>query len=481
VRKTMFPLRLPSKNARVNPSDAAGGASFDENQEGARSRPRITDDDGLSRVVAGGGQMVAMEMDGEDADGIVTEMTASLPPSPPVSPSKRRTSLGAFFNRLGDGELNDLPIDRGVPDVPYFSEAYPPIPHDQFVYKGDVWRGKPNAEDRMYTEWSFYPFFVSDEDLCLILRRLFERAEVVKEFNIPMKKLDALILRVHGLMYQQPFHNFRHVVDVVQATWMLSMQPSTKDTLGAKGRLELLLAALMHDVDHPGFSGEYLAKEGHFLVNRYGDEGTLEQHHATIAQNLLDDADTNVLAFVPSSEARESMKQNVLAIIRATDFGGQDAFLVAGNEMLSKADKGAVTQLNTETSADSNSPPCSTRPGTSEGVRQQRSSLSPMKRKQTSGAAARPPPVEVARKRRASLQALVQDGKNTLMLMKLIIKAADISHYARPALVNERWASRLWSEQHRQAEYEKTRDHVISASMNPEESVAMLHNTAGRE
>lgn len=59
-----------------------------------------------------------------------------------------------------------------------------------------------------------------------------------------------------------PYHNGHHALCVVQMTAAiyLTLSPGNDDDgalLDARGRFVLLLAALVHDIDHPGNSNSY--------------------------------------------------------------------------------------------------------------------------------------------------------------------------------------------------------------------------------
>lgn len=48
----------------------------------------------------------------------------------------------------------------------------------------------------------------------------------------------------------------------------------------------LVIAALCHDVDHPGFTNNFLQVTNHVLANLY-EESVLENHHYMVAMMII--------------------------------------------------------------------------------------------------------------------------------------------------------------------------------------------------
>ena len=52
-------------------------------------------------------------------------------------------------------------------------------------------------------------------------------------------------------------------------------------------RLSLMVAAIGHDIDHPGLNNAFLRKTQAPLAIRYNDRSVLENHHASVLFSLL--------------------------------------------------------------------------------------------------------------------------------------------------------------------------------------------------
>ncbi|RCN43080.1 3'5'-cyclic nucleotide phosphodiesterase [Ancylostoma caninum] len=56
-----------------------------------------------------------------------------------------------------------------------------------------------------------------------------------------------------------------------------------------------IFAGAIHDVDHPGFTNQYLINSNNELAIMYNDERVLEQHHLAVAFKLLQDSNCDFL------------------------------------------------------------------------------------------------------------------------------------------------------------------------------------------
>jgi len=121
-----------------------------------------------------------------------------------------------------------------------------------------------------------------------------------------------------GYAATNPYHNSLHAADVAQAVhWMLA-----KADVAAVAQLQedeaiaLLLAAIVHDYEHPGVNNGFCAKTRHPLAVRYNDTSVLEMHHVAASFKLLAEWRCNFLAGSPDSRywtIREVMVSSVLA------------------------------------------------------------------------------------------------------------------------------------------------------------------------
>ncbi|KAK7556678.1 hypothetical protein IWX50DRAFT_613169 [Phyllosticta citricarpa] len=128
------------------------------------------------------------------------------------------------------------------------------------------------------------------------------------------------------------YHNFRHVVDVLQALFFFLLQvgalpaypagaPSTvlkqppiSSLLKPFDALTLLISAIGHDVGHPGVNNAFLVALNAPLAQLYNDRSVLESFHCAAYSQIL-------RRYWPGAFADVAMRKLMITSILATDMG----------------------------------------------------------------------------------------------------------------------------------------------------------------
>lgn len=128
-----------------------------------------------------------------------------------------------------------------------------------------------------------------------------------------------------------PYHNFRHVVDVLQATFSFLLHTNTiapypftdeGDTIKSPVEallmpfeaLTLLITAIGHDVGHPGVNNGFLVTLNAPLAQLYNDRSVLESFHCAAFSQIL-------RRYWPSAFEDRKMRNLMISSILATDMG----------------------------------------------------------------------------------------------------------------------------------------------------------------
>ena len=128
------------------------------------------------------------------------------------------------------------------------------------------------------------------------------------------------------------YHNFRHVVDVLQAMFYFLVQVGTLPPYPAGSQpakaptsaiatllqpfdaLTLLIAAIGHDVGHPGVNNAFLVALNAPLAQLYNDRSVLESFHCAAYSQIL-------RRYWPVAFADIAMRKLMINSILATDMG----------------------------------------------------------------------------------------------------------------------------------------------------------------
>ena len=148
------------------------------------------------------------------------------------------------------------------------------------------------------------PTLFSSDDLCLLLLEVFKEAGLPQELPSDLGCVKRLILSVREHMYDNPYHNFFHVFDVMQTTYVIASRIGTLSRLTAWECFALLAAALCHDLEHPGVDSPFLARADAVLGDAFRAP-LLEKHHALCAFEIMADREIGVLKDISSGEYYE--------------------------------------------------------------------------------------------------------------------------------------------------------------------------------
>lgn len=238
------------------------------------------------------------------------------------------------------------------------------------------------------------------------------------------------------------FHNFKHAVDVLQASHYLFLQlvgesckelglDSTQKTSSNSisnhicacsikeltGMLLLLsLSALGHDVGHPGTNNKIMQENTQLIENFYGNstDSILEKFHSKIFWNFLKD-------FPQVLDNCYSGKHHIDDIILATDMAKHYQYI----EDLSTTSECCSENIKTNNTCLGNFVNCHKRSISSLDL----DSTELTKDTQ-----------DLTKKNSCSVSDTCHMSKNSLLVLELIVKAADISNVTRPLLISTKWA-----------------------------------------
>jgi hypothetical protein len=139
------------------------------------------------------------------------------------------------------------------------------------------------------------------------------------------------------------YHNWAHAFSTFHVLFCLMHGSALSEVLSPRDVLALQLAALGHDVEHPGHNNQFLVNRRDKLAIVYNDVSVLENHHASVTVSIVGELLDSALA----STALRFRKVIVTAIL-GTDMAkhGEAVAWLEGNGLNVKAVREGTLDLD---------------------------------------------------------------------------------------------------------------------------------------
>uniref|UniRef100_A0A3B4XAN1 Phosphodiesterase n=1 Tax=Seriola lalandi dorsalis TaxID=1841481 RepID=A0A3B4XAN1_SERLL len=231
--------------------------------------------------------------------------------------------------------------------------------------------------------------------------KIFSRFGVCEFLNCPEATLRSWLQVIEANYHSSnSYHNSSHAADVLHATAYFLCKERVKQSLDPIDEVAALIAATVHDVDHPGRTNSFLCNAGSELAILYNDTAVLESHHAALAfQITTRDDKCNIFKNIERNEYR-TLRQAIIDMVLATEmtkhFEHVNKFVNSINKPL------AALEENGE-----------------------------------------------------SVKGILTSPENRILVKRMLIKCADISNPCRPQELCIEWAGRISEEYFAQTDEEK--------------------------
>jgi hypothetical protein len=268
----------------------------------------------------------------------------------------------------------------------------------------------------------------------------------VKEFGLHTMNLRRFLYEIQEAYLKMPYHSCVHGADVVQTILHLCTEAKMVHAIGnnSLATMAMVLSACIHDVAHPGVTAKYLIATGHPLAIEYNDRSPLENMHVATAFRTWLKPDNNFTKYMPKSLFKE-LRRLIIELVIATDndlhfmLSEKLDSMLSADAVASVSNVGSMTQIAIPSSSSANGA-SNSHQGKSKGP-SRRSSLVPLQAKSASGSE----PKEVL---------YVTDSRQLLM-MQMVLHAADVSNLAKPWHIYVTWLPRIMEEFYLQGDREK--------------------------
>lgn len=173
-------------------------------------------------------------------------------------------------------------------------------------------------------DWNFNTFFIASCTSGFPLKAIgyytIKRFSLDEQLSIDETVLSAFLMELEEKYLKNPYHNSTHAADVMcSAVYLLS----ASSLIGEITYLELfscIIAALAHDVGHPGKNNRFLVISQSNVAIIYNDISVLEMMHASLLFEILKAAEFNILSEL-SNDKWMLVRKDIIDMILATDMG----------------------------------------------------------------------------------------------------------------------------------------------------------------
>ncbi|KAH8072528.1 3',5'-cyclic-nucleotide phosphodiesterase [Aureococcus anophagefferens] len=180
-----------------------------------------------------------------------------------------------------------------------------------------------DADDRVIATLEWDALAVSEQSLYqAITVVVFAHHASLSRHDCDERKFQAFIRAVGDAYNDNPYHNFRHGVAVLHLSFVALCHTRRAKGLTSLDILSLKVAALCHDIDHPGWNNDFEVNSSSDKALLYNDVSVLENHHAAYTFGvLLRRPELDFLASI-ATDARKELRKVVISCILATDMSG---------------------------------------------------------------------------------------------------------------------------------------------------------------
>nr|KAF7423649.1 hypothetical protein H0235_008932 [Vespula pensylvanica] len=195
----------------------------------------------------------------------------------------------------------------------------------------DIFHGLVQCILQKAGNWRFNAFTLETvtggRSLPVLCVHLFHWYGLLEYFNLDVVTVWKLFAFIEeGYHSTNPYHNSIHATDVTQAMHCFLQEEKIRTHLTHLEIMASLIAAVTHDLDHPGVNQPFLVATSNHLAALYQNTSVLENHHWRSAIGCL--IESGVYDQLPG-EVRSELQRHISSLILATDITRQQEFLTS--------------------------------------------------------------------------------------------------------------------------------------------------------
>jgi hypothetical protein len=149
---------------------------------------------------------------------------------------------------------------------------------------------------------------------------LLKRHNLIEQLSLDELEVASFLLKAERAYRDNPYHNAAHAADVALSLNYFMVTGGLKDLLSDIHLFAAFVAALIHDVDHPGVNNAFMTKSNSTVALVHSDQSVLEHHHLHTAFALAREEGSNLFAGL-TAESAGVAREMIIQLVLATDFG----------------------------------------------------------------------------------------------------------------------------------------------------------------
>eukprot|EP00743_Colponemidia_sp_Colp-15_P004428 GILK01004774.1.p1 GENE.GILK01004774.1~~GILK01004774.1.p1 ORF type:complete len:861 (+),score=104.97 GILK01004774.1:42-2585(+) len=148
---------------------------------------------------------------------------------------------------------------------------------------------------------------------------IFRMYDLLNRFTIPVQVAQQFFTAVNtNYKAHNPYHNAIHAADVANSLLYLLEEGKISTKCSSLDLLSVVVAALVHDLGHPGLNNAFLIATESEQALMYNDISVLENFHVASTFQLLKDPHQNILATLSVADRRH-VRSTMIALVLETD------------------------------------------------------------------------------------------------------------------------------------------------------------------
>lgn len=171
-------------------------------------------------------------------------------------------------------------------------------------------------------QWNFDVFtlhqLTEGQTLFITSYTLFVKYDLLNKFGINEQVLINFLRDVEAGYRSVAYHNAMHAADVLQSMHYIINKGGLSQYLSDEDILASLIAAIVHDYDHPGLNNAFQINSQSYLATLYNDQSVLENHHCAQAFEIMRSKDSNILQYLKEEQAK-NVRESIIQMVLATD------------------------------------------------------------------------------------------------------------------------------------------------------------------